>query len=566
MDHNRSARHKQGQAALQAALVAMTAYTLAIILLEAVIGISFESNDDVAAMMIAHGFGIAATPSALLPFSNVLQGYFVQWLGWPFGMAGYSVHLMGALVVAGAAAVGWLTLLNGRPWTNGLLVGALLLRPMVQPQFTIIAGFLAAAAALGLLAHARDGLRRHLLLAAGLALVAFLMRSQSLILVMLIAMPLLLRGRLLRDPAAWAVGAAALALMVAATWWDQRQLAAPEWQAFLTLDRLRGVFTDFGMANAVAARPDVMQAVGWSTNDLALLQHFWLVDPDMTHPDRLREAIAAVGVGATFQMDGARFLRALAQIAAQDLWAAWLVLGVAMSMLRGQALARAAMGLLLLMGVLILLSASGRFDIGRVYYPAMGALALLCLGMAAPSAGGRGWRPLALPAVALGAAALTLTLLLPTARARDALAAELKPRLGAIEAARPLVVWGSVLPFEALYPPLAQRERLPPLVIFGIGVTSLAPYGLAHWGGSIDGFMRRFASEEGLSLFAWGGGIALLEIYCQERFGGILRQQAVQQIGWRRHAEVSCLPAGQTPFGWTGANPAAMSADRTGQR
>ena len=542
----------------------MAAYVLVILMLERKVGIFFESNDDVAMMMIAHGFGIAAVPSAVLPFSNVLQGYFVQWLGWPFGVAGYSLYLMGALVLAGGAAVGWLTLLNGRPWVHGLFVGALLLRPMMHPQFTIIACFLAAAACLGLMAHARDGLRRHLVLAAIFAVMAFLMRSQSLILVLLIAAPMVLQFRLLRAPMVWVTGLTALAFMLSAAWWDHHQLAGPDWQAFLTLDRLRGVFTDFGMGSAVAARPEVMQAVGWSANDLALIRNFWLVDPDMAHPDRLRGAIAAVGVGAAFQLDRTLLGTAFTQITARDLWAAWLALAVAGSMLRGHNLTRVAAALLLLMAALLLLSAAGRVGIGRVYYPAISALALLCLGLATPSR--KGWPRRGLAAAALGSAALIFTTAQPAAQARAALAADLQPHMEILEAARPLVAWGSVLPFEALFPPLARRETVPPLAIFGVGVTSLAPYGVAHWGGSIDGMIQRFTSEQGLSVLAWAGGIAMLEVYCRERFGGMLHERVVNQIAWRRHAEVSCLPPSTPPLSWTGLEPDAMSADRTGPR
>jgi hypothetical protein len=536
-----SAPPLEGAATWRAGLFAMLAYALCVALLDGSFGITFESNDDVAMLMIAHGFGIAAEPSAVLPFSNVVQGHVVQALGWRFGAAGYAVYLMGALVLAGGAAVAALTALNARPWANALLVGAILLRPMLQPQFTIIAGLLAAAAALALLAHARAGGRAWLPMAAVLAVLAFLMRSQAVILILLVASPFLLQRRLLRDGAAWAAGAVALGAILAAAWWDHRHLAAPEWLPFLTLDRLRGVFTDFGMASAVAARPEVMRAVGWSTNDLTMLRNFWLVDPVMAHPDRLRQAIAAVGAGATFRLDAARAMGALAQITARDLWAAWLLFGACMLALRGPALWRALAGLALLLGVLLLLSAAGRFGIGRVYYPGLAALALLAFGSAGRAV--PAWRRLLPPAGAVAAAALTLALLLPAAQARAALAADLRQQLAALPTARPLVVWGDILPFEALYPPLARRSTLPDLAIFGIGVTSLAPYGVAHWGGSIEGFIRRFASPDGIVLFAWGGGVDMLRIYCRERFGGTLHEAAVMQVGWRRHSRLSCLPA-----------------------
>ena len=60
-----------------AGIVAAVAFTLLIAALDRSIGITFETNSDVAMMMIAHGFGIAAMPTPVLPFSNVVQGQIV---------------------------------------------------------------------------------------------------------------------------------------------------------------------------------------------------------------------------------------------------------------------------------------------------------------------------------------------------------------------------------------------------------------------------------------------------------------------------------------------------------
>ena len=60
----------------------------------------WETNDDAAMSMVAHGYGIAAQASANLIFSNVLWGHIVQTLPSVNGVLGYSVATVCTLVVS----------------------------------------------------------------------------------------------------------------------------------------------------------------------------------------------------------------------------------------------------------------------------------------------------------------------------------------------------------------------------------------------------------------------------------------------------------------------------------
>ena len=63
----------------------------------------WETNDDLAMSMIAHGYGLAAYDSPQLVFSNILWGYLVRALPAINGVLGYSLATIGVLLVYGWA-------------------------------------------------------------------------------------------------------------------------------------------------------------------------------------------------------------------------------------------------------------------------------------------------------------------------------------------------------------------------------------------------------------------------------------------------------------------------------
>ncbi len=78
-------------------LVAFVLATLWLACLLVIFEPVWETNDDVAMAMVAHGYGFASTGSANLLFSNVLFGYIVRVLQGVGGLQGYSVGMSGEL-------------------------------------------------------------------------------------------------------------------------------------------------------------------------------------------------------------------------------------------------------------------------------------------------------------------------------------------------------------------------------------------------------------------------------------------------------------------------------------
>jgi hypothetical protein len=506
-------------------LACLFVFVAMILLVEQFFGIWFETNDDVGMMMMAHGFGVAGEATPLLLFSSLWQGYIVQALGWPFGFPGYGVYLMGALAVALAAQAAFLGELTGRVWLSLLLVAALAVRPVFAPQFTVIAGYLAAASFLALLAYQARPRLSVLLSAATLAFASFLMREHIFVLAALVAAPLVLRVPLLRDWRAWAVACGVVALAVVARLHHQSVLDGPEWAGFVAQNLPRALFTDFNLTPHVLASPEAMRAAGWSVNDVRLLEMWWLADPALAGPGPLRAAIDVVGVGSIFGLDAARLAQLSAELTRPDLLAAALATLLAGITLRGAGLLRLLAGSVALVALALLITASGRLDISRVYFPVLVMLALL----AAAAVPRRAWTALPIGLAAVVAGWLSLGNHIPVARAVAASLPDIQAVLSRAEPGRVHVVWGDTLPFQRLYPPLARRDSMSALRLYGIGSASYAGYALARFGGDPRGVVTALRSAEGVSLFAYHAGIPLLRTYCAERYQGELQVEPLAE-------------------------------------
>ena len=151
----------------------------------------WETNDDVAMSMVAHGYGIAAVSTPNLFFSNVLWGYFVRSIPRINGALGYSVATIGVLNFVGIVillslrrlGVGWLIALS--------VLTIVLTRPVLFPQFTINAGLVTVGAISCWYLYEQRGSMSALLIGCLLAWVGYLIRSMEFVLVLLVALPIL---------------------------------------------------------------------------------------------------------------------------------------------------------------------------------------------------------------------------------------------------------------------------------------------------------------------------------------------------------------------------------------
>jgi hypothetical protein len=256
----------------------------------------WQTNDDVSMSMVAHGYGVAASGSPpYLMFSNLLWGYFVRGLPTLSGVPGYSLATMAALLVSGSA-IGFalLRLHVSRSVCIAVLI-FVFTRPILFPQFTVNAGMLMVASIMLLRVYARDREIGLLATACVLAFASYLIRSQEFLFVCAAGLPFLSVGQLLRDRRAQ-VGAGALACaVVTCAIVDYQAYKTPEWRDYNALNHVRGLITDFGAADPIRARPEVLAKHGFSLNDITLVEHWFFVDPKVANPAVLEAMVSEAG-------------------------------------------------------------------------------------------------------------------------------------------------------------------------------------------------------------------------------------------------------------------------------
>ena len=496
---------------------ALVLYGTFVALLEATLGVFYETNDDVGTMMYAHGFGLGQEPSPILLFSNIWLGRLVLLIGTPFDRYGYGLFLVGAQMIAMAAIGAALGRLNGHSWLSIVLTGIIGLRGLMMPQFTVVAGFLGIAAVVLTLVYARDRSVALLVAAASLAFLGLLIRPEMLALVLLGSLPLLLRWTLLRSKAAWVAGVVLVAMYGVASFDHTRALAAPEWRDFRELNLLRGAITDFGVGAQLIANPEAQRAGGLSANDSALLANWWFLDPAITSPAALRAAIAVVGQQSWFFLDDKRLAALWTDLSQLDMAAALGLAGCLFFLMRPER-ARWLWAALIMGMAVVAITAAGRTGVVRVVFP---LVALLACAAFADMRNGRKvlWGAVA---TAMFAGAVTLATLGRVAYQRAAIANAASEALSQLAPERVHLVWGSLLPFEALYRPLQNRNSMPPHRFFGIGTHQRSPLALAHFGGRIENLFAAYRSDEGLSYLTSPNFKPLLAIHCSERLKGNL--------------------------------------------
>lgn len=485
----------------------------------------WQTNDDAFMSMVAHGYGVVSggSPPNLM-FSNLLWGYFVRSLPTLNGTPGYSLATMAALLVSGSAIGFALLRLRVSVAVCAAVVVFVFTGPILFPQFTVNAGLLMVASIMLLRVYARDGKASLLAAACLLAFASYLIRSQEFLFVCAAGLPFLPVGQFLRDRRAL-MGAGALACaVVASAVVDYQAYRTPEWRDFNALNPVRALMTDFGAAEPVRARPDVLSKHGFSLNDVTLIEGWFFVDPKVANPPALQAMILEAG-GSPIQEH--KFINAVLGIKALGQPSIWLLtlvaLGVSATGARRSTLCAWAIFLtgIAAMGYL------GRPGVLRVYVP---VLALLIV---APLPEFR-WRQRynALFASVLGiAAVVNMVNVVTESRALRSADAQVRKQVSGVDG-QPVVLWASSFPFEAVYPVLGISERAMAYRLYGLGVSTLAPFAVSR-SESLAGrdMIVRLRSPEGVPIFATSIQIKLLEAYCREHFAGQLEEISTPPAG-----------------------------------
>ena len=245
--------------------------------------------------MIAHGYGLAAFGSPDLVFSGVLWGYAVRALPSIDGVLGYSIGTLLVLLLSGSLILYFLQQLGVRNYIALLATLLITLHAVMLPQYTTNAGLAGIAAILGLWVYARSKNSAVLIVSATCAFVGYIIRSQEVLLVAVVALPLLSYRQLGGDKKLQLAAILFVAAVGLSEFVDYRHYSGPEWQRYEELSFPRRAFTDFGAGDQLRKHPEILRRYGYSLNDVNLMESWFFVDQKTGDPRILRTMLARLG-------------------------------------------------------------------------------------------------------------------------------------------------------------------------------------------------------------------------------------------------------------------------------
>ena len=494
----------------------------------------WETNDDVAMSMIAHGYGLAAYGSPHLIFSNVLWGYLVRAIPTINGVLGYSLATMAVLLVFGWATLYFLLRL-GTGYLLGLLAVALIiLRPTLFPQFTVNAGLLTVAAVIGWQVYARLGGIGNLVAACLLAFFGYLIRDKEFLLVLGVALPFL-PWRALRERRQMQIAFLLLGVAIAsAAAFDRWSYSGPKWQHFLEFNSARIPFTDFGAGEHLKQRPEIMARHAYSQNDIDLIINYFSVDPQIGEPKSLNAMLTELGplpVQEGSVQSGFVSVKALFGLGFLPLLFSALLLLVFMP--RGSVV----LVWMLCLVALFVMGVMGRPSILRVYVPLVSLLLVAPLLVGKYREGTRQWMATLMLFVACVGNAY---LLMPSSLVFKHWTEQVQQDAHGLSAG-PIVSWANSFPFVYAFPVLANDHNSRNIMFYGLDSFTHAPFSVASAEQTAGrGMLERLRTEAGIPIIASPKKLEMLRIYCGERLNGQLQEVITYQTSWIMVQQVRC--------------------------
>ena len=502
----------------------------------------WETNDDIAMSMVAHGYGIAARGAPTLIFSNVLWGYLVRALPEIHGVLGYSTATLAVLFSTACAAIYFLQRLGVPKFVSIIAVCIILFRATVFPQFTINAGLLTIASILGFWSYARSGSLVELALATLFAFLGYLVRSQEWVLVLVIATPLLPWKQLSKNYEFKIAMVVLILSIVTAFLCDHHIYSNDAWQRFYDINAARAPYTDFGAAEQLKNHPQILQQFGYSNNDIDLIRNFFFVDPKITDPKALRAMLATLGPIS--------FLNDNIELGFESIKSLFIMEAKPMSFLALLLfLLRPKLSLLIsfciFLGTLFFFGLVGRGGVFRVYIPLVALCYLAGLvHLYAPTTKPSpylDWRQILGACLSLAVFFFNYAAMKPAIKATKVTIHAAQKRM--INFPSEVVVsWGSDIPLEFIFPVLSHDRQKRDLKLYSFGVFTHAPFSIAyHEQQNTRGFLDRLRSSKGILMVVAPDNIERLKTYCSEHYQAQLQDRPLQSSQLDNLRYIACI-------------------------
>lgn len=478
----------------------------------------FETNDDVAMSMIAHGYGDAAYGSPLVIYSNVLWGYLIRATPTIGGVLGYSVATFAVLMVAGWAIAHFLSGLGAGFLSAFLAASLVLFGPTLLPQFTINAGLLTVAAVVGWKLYALRGGIGTLGASCMLVFVGYLVRDHECALVLAVASPLF-PWRVLRERREAQIAFLMLAVAIAgAMAVNHLSYSGPEWKRYFEVKKALTSIAAWGYGEDLKQHPEILTRHGYTKNDIELIENAFWVDPQISDPEPLSAMMAQLDSDRTQHTSiakGIADLRVLIDPRLLPLMLAALVLLI----LKPQW--SVAFSWALCISAVIVFAVLGRPSIVRIYIPLASLLLLAPLASSQPSGRFRRW----LTVITIcGGWLVNAYVLMPQGSESTRRVQEFQRDFRGVPAGT-IVNWANSIHHEFPFALLATDPSVRAIRLYDISAFAFAPFSVAAAEQAAGrGLKEKLQTAEGIAMFTpysylW----KQLQVYCLEHLGSQLQ-------------------------------------------
>ena len=496
---------------------------------------TWETNDDVAMSMVAHGYGIAATESPNLFFSNVLWGHLVRLIPEINGVLGYSIATMATLIVVGTVVLYGLYQMGAGLIVSLSVFVLIMVRPLLFPQFTINAGLLMIGGIICWHLYDRQNNWRVLAMGCVLAFFSFLIRKNECLLILIVAIPLLpWRSLFQRRSFKLATLILLLAITVSSVI-NHSAYQQERWKTFNEFNLVRASFTDFQAALHLKKRPDIFERYGFSINDIDLINSWFFAVPELNNTQNLQAMIAELGILPWFKRGPKNFFKGLSAIWNKKV----LVLFITALLLIALRIPRrgtASLGLIL--AAIFLMSLLGRPGVTRVYTP---LISLLIVAPFLVSQVSVRYNKLVTGALLL-ATVLNCSFVFSEARKWHTNYPDIQ-RFSTSLPKETIVLWGATLPLETIYSVLRASPSARSHRFYALGVFTLAPFSVAFEEEQNKiGLMDRLKSESGIPFFVNPESLEFFEKFCIEHLHSNLKEVSSEQFGKHKLRWLRCAP------------------------
>lgn len=492
----------------------------------------WETNDDVAMSMIIHGYGLIKIPSTNLVFSNIVWGEIINLIPSINDLFGYSIATALILFLSANCIYYYLTKLNVNFIIAGLITFLIFLRPIIFPQFTLNAGLLSIGFILSTLYYEKSKNIFTLIIAGVLFFLAFIIRYQELLLILLVSLPFLNFKFYIKD-IKFNIFLIFLALILSVIIYiDIERYNSDEWKIFTELNTVRIPFTDHKLIKHLIDKQEILKQYSYSINDLRLISDWFFCDPLIFDVNKLKLLTESVEFGNFLHTNFSKKFSPFNAFLSEKY--VHLMVIIIIYLIAKQNL-RLLMLCILVIFANYLMTLMGRGGLSRVLTPLL-SIAVIFSVLSSNQINNikilkfckfnsiKNFKILFFSIVLI----VNINLI-----NKDAILSESKIKeINATFSQIPneiIYAWGASLPIEYIYPVFESKNLKENMKIYGLGVFTLAPNTLSLFQeNNNNGFIKNIRADEGLIIFTHQNRINKLEIWCSERFKGSLVAKKIE--------------------------------------